>query len=36
MNEYLQSLDSLLTLDVVRVAPGHGHPIETPHDEAAG
>ena len=34
MIEYLQSLDSLLTLDVVRVAPGHGHPIETPHDEA--
>ena len=34
MIEYLQSLDSLLALDVVRVAPGHGHPIETPHEEA--
>ncbi|MCE9640019.1 MAG: MBL fold metallo-hydrolase [Betaproteobacteria bacterium] len=31
---YLKSLESLLELDIERVAPGHGHPIETPHAEA--
>jgi glyoxylase-like metal-dependent hydrolase (beta-lactamase superfamily II) len=34
MVAYLQSLASLLELDIERVAPGHGHPIEGPHDEA--
>lgn len=34
MVAYLKSLQSLLDLDIARVAPGHGHPIETPHAEA--
>lgn len=34
MIAYLRSLESLLALDIERVAPGHGHPIEKPHDEA--
>jgi glyoxylase-like metal-dependent hydrolase (beta-lactamase superfamily II) len=34
MLAYLASLEALLTLDAVRIAPGHGHPIDTPHDEA--
>ena len=34
MVAYLKSLKSLLELDLARVAPGHGHPIETPHAEA--
>lgn len=34
MVAYLRSLESLLALDIARIAPGHGHPIETPHDEA--
>jgi len=34
MIAYLASLEALLTLDAVRIAPGHGHPIDTPHDEA--
>ena len=34
MVAYLQSLESLLALDIARVAPGHGHPIETAHAEA--
>jgi glyoxylase-like metal-dependent hydrolase (beta-lactamase superfamily II) len=34
MVAYLQSLESLLELDIERVAPGHGHPIEEPHNEA--
>jgi glyoxylase-like metal-dependent hydrolase (beta-lactamase superfamily II) len=33
MNAYLKSLDRLLGIDIARFAPGHGHPIETPHDE---
>jgi glyoxylase-like metal-dependent hydrolase (beta-lactamase superfamily II) len=31
---YLKSLERLLTLDVAALAPGHGHVIEKPHDEA--
>lgn len=34
MIAYLQSLESLLALDIARVAPGHGHPIDEPHAEA--
>ena len=34
MMAYLGSLEALLALDIVRVAPGHGHPIDTPHEEA--
>ena len=34
MVAYLRSLESLLALAIERVAPGHGHPIDTPHDEA--
>ena len=34
MVAYLRSLEGLLALDIARVAPGHGHPIEKPHDEA--
>ena len=34
MIAYLASLEALLMLDIVRIAPGHGHPIDTPHDEA--
>lgn len=33
MSAYLASLEKLLALDVARFAPGHGHPIDTPHDE---
>lgn len=33
MSAYLASLDRLLGLDVARLAPGHGHPIEDPHGE---
>ena len=31
---YLKSLEALLSLDLARAAPGHGHPIDTPHEEA--
>ncbi len=34
MTAYLGSLEALLALDIARAAPGHGHPIETPHEEA--
>ena len=34
MGAYLRSLESLLPLDIERVAPGHGHPIDAPHAEA--
>lgn len=34
MMAYLESLAALLALDVARAAPGHGHPIDTPHEEA--
>ena len=34
MAAYLKSLESLLDLDIERIAPGHGHPIEAPHAEA--
>jgi len=34
MVAYLKSLEALLALDLVRIAPGHGHPIDNPHDEA--
>jgi glyoxylase-like metal-dependent hydrolase (beta-lactamase superfamily II) len=34
MVAYLKSLESLLELDIERIAPGHGHPIEAPHAEA--
>ena len=34
MMAYLGSLEALLTLDIARAAPGHGHPIDTPHEEA--
>ena len=34
MVAYLRSLEALLALDIERVAPGHGHPIDKPHDEA--
>jgi glyoxylase-like metal-dependent hydrolase (beta-lactamase superfamily II) len=34
MIAYLQSLELLLALDIARVAPGHGHPIDEPHAEA--
>ncbi|MEK7878025.1 MAG: MBL fold metallo-hydrolase [Pseudomonadota bacterium] len=34
MIAYLASLEALLALDIVRIAPGHGHPIDTPHEEA--
>ena len=34
MIAYLASLEALLMLDIVSIAPGHGHPIDTPHDEA--
>ena len=33
MSAYLRSLEKLLGLDIARLAPGHGHPIDTPHDE---
>ncbi len=34
MVAYLKSLESLLALDIARIAPGHGHPIEKAHAEA--
>lgn len=34
MGAYLQSLESLLALDITQIAPGHGHLIGAPHDEA--
>ena len=34
MRAYLESLQALLALDIARIAPGHGHPIDAPHDEA--
>jgi len=34
MVDYLKSLAMLLELDIAQIAPGHGHPIEQPHDEA--
>lgn len=34
MLAYFKSLEALLALDLARAAPGHGHPIDTPHDEA--
>lgn len=34
MVAYLKSLESLLDLDIERIAPGHGHPIDAPHAEA--
>jgi glyoxylase-like metal-dependent hydrolase (beta-lactamase superfamily II) len=33
MKAYLASLDKLLHLDIAALAPGHGHVIETPHEE---
>ena len=33
MLAYLKSLEALLALDLVRFAPGHGHPIDQPHEE---
>ena len=33
MIQYLHSLERLLALELVVIAPGHGHPIEKPHDE---
>lgn len=33
MSAYLKSLEKLLDVDIARFAPGHGHPIDTPHDE---
>ena len=34
MMDYLESLAALLALDIARAAPGHGHPIAAPHEEA--
>ena len=34
MIAYLKSLQALFALDLARIAPGHGHPIEDPHAEA--
>ena len=33
MTAYLAALERLLGFDLTRFAPGHGHVIETPHDE---
>ena len=33
MKQYLAALEKLLPMDIARFAPGHGHPIEAPHDE---
>ncbi len=33
MTAYFKSLEKLLALDLVALAPGHGHVIEKPHDE---
>jgi glyoxylase-like metal-dependent hydrolase (beta-lactamase superfamily II) len=34
MVAYLKSLEALLELEIERIAPGHGHPIDAPHAEA--
>ena len=34
MGAYLRSLEGLLSLDMHSIAPGHGHLITAPHDEA--
>jgi glyoxylase-like metal-dependent hydrolase (beta-lactamase superfamily II) len=34
MVAYMKSLESVTSLDVVRIAPGHGHPIDDPRAEA--
>jgi glyoxylase-like metal-dependent hydrolase (beta-lactamase superfamily II) len=34
MQAYLAALERLTTLHLERFYPGHGHPIDTPHDEA--
>jgi len=34
MVAYLESLAALLALDIARAAPGHGHPLDAPHEEA--
>jgi glyoxylase-like metal-dependent hydrolase (beta-lactamase superfamily II) len=34
MQAYLASLEKLLAIDLAALAPGHGHVIDTPHDEA--
>ena len=34
MGAYLRSLEKLLALDLACIAPGHGHLIDAPHDEA--
>ena len=34
MGAYLRSLEALLSLDAGCIAPGHGHLIDRPHDEA--
>lgn len=34
MQAYLRSLERLLSMKITAIAPGHGHVIETPHDEA--
>jgi glyoxylase-like metal-dependent hydrolase (beta-lactamase superfamily II) len=34
MDDYLNSLEKVIQLDLAAFAPGHGHVIETPHDEA--
>jgi len=34
MQAYFASLKRLLALDITAIAPGHGHVIETPHEEA--
>jgi glyoxylase-like metal-dependent hydrolase (beta-lactamase superfamily II) len=33
MSAYLRSLEKLLGIDIARLAPGHGHPIDAPHEE---
>jgi glyoxylase-like metal-dependent hydrolase (beta-lactamase superfamily II) len=33
MSDYLAALERLLSIDITRFAPGHGHPIDTPYDE---
>jgi glyoxylase-like metal-dependent hydrolase (beta-lactamase superfamily II) len=33
MVAYLGALEKLLAIDIARFAPGHGHVIETPHEE---
>jgi len=34
MTAYLESLERLLSMQIVTIAPGHGRVIEKPHDEA--